>query len=82
VTAPIDLSGAVDAGVDAWLHDLTDFATPRQRMETALRAALPRVEAAVREQIARDIEQSPEGKNGIYQWDRALAARIARGEQP
>lgn len=89
------MTAAIEAGVREWLDSVTEFATPRQRLEAAVAAAAPLIEAAVREQIAQDIHceadrlarqrDANEEQTGFAlrlaksEYFRA-AARIARGE--
>lgn len=85
----IDLSAAIEAGEVALRDDMHGLMPPGsygwQRFAgLTIKAALPHIEAAVRERIARDIEadivRADDGALNPFAMGQEYAARIARGE--
>lgn len=85
----IDLSGAIEAAARALTHHFgrsVRYGSDDREANAAVRAAAPLIEAAVREQIARDIESLTEALGmgedyGARAYNHGLddAAHIARG---
>jgi hypothetical protein len=90
-----EIDAAARALFEAWWPDSWDADGPAQIRESwrgqaaaALAAALPLVEARLREQIAAEIaaaevaglEPGPGGLGPAARWGLGLAARIARGD--
>lgn len=90
----IDLAAAVESAARAIQHNngrAVRYVIDNENASAAIRAAAPLIEAAVREQVARDIEayrgdpwREDHMPSSVGNWidsrDATQAARIARGE--